>query len=443
MELSILPLLFLLAATLQAQSTNAQPSNVRGRRPQRGLEAETSPKNQATGFLLVDLDAQSASMSMAMMSEESTSEFVGATKSSKAPNDRGKQGKAGKGPDLQSRIEFSLDPWLPHEDKDDAAQRLAIPSLTQPFYDMVLDVRSTMSAVDLELIFSTNGNWMAGLMKLLDTKYFLENESVQDSYLITSSPPISIAQMESGLVKVGNILYKNAEPHLVAGPGKYLNNFEGRGYGNGARIPIIKTYGNVILKRKGDPKIQSFADLVHIEPGRFASSDPAEAGSYNNYRDSVYNIALNNPDMLGVSENAIADAAALQYRLFDEAGAATIGAPMHRSVPHTIATGQADAGLIFLHLAVVAMQENPGVFEAIYLAKDLDGSTDDPDILLIGQDPLEGNKVGTFFVLRTITDVSEAQETARENFILDLRSSDFTDILTEVGLLRPPGFVAI
>ena len=102
-----------------------------------------------------------------------------------------------------------------------------------------------------------------------------------------------------------------------------------------------------------------------------------------------------------------------------------------------IATGQADAGLFFLHLAVVAMQENPGVFEAIYLAKDRVGMTDDPSVLLQGQEPLEGNRAGTFFVAKTVTPVTDAQETARTNLIADLVSDEFTDILTQVGLLRP------
>jgi len=102
-----------------------------------------------------------------------------------------------------------------------------------------------------------------------------------------------------------------------------------------------------------------------------------------------------------------------------------------------VATGQADAGLFFLHLAVVAMQENPGVFEAIYLASDKVGSTDDPAVLLQGQVPLEGNKVGTFFVLRAATNVSADQEAAREAFMDDLQSLEFTEILAGVGLRRP------
>ena len=92
-------------------------------------------------------------------------------------------------------------------------------------------------------MFSTNGNWLSALMPLLDEHYFPANPSAKDSYLITTSPPIATAQMKSGLVKVGNILYRDAQPSLVVGPGGYLNGFEAEGFGMGSREPIIKTYG--------------------------------------------------------------------------------------------------------------------------------------------------------------------------------------------------------
>lgn len=63
-------------------------------------------------------------------------------------------------------LNWDLDPWMPEEDPEDNAQMLAIPSLTQPFYNSVVDVRATVSAKDVELIFSTNGNWQLALMKL-------------------------------------------------------------------------------------------------------------------------------------------------------------------------------------------------------------------------------------------------------------------------------------
>lgn len=75
---------------------------------------------------------------------------------------------------------------------------------------------------------------------------------------------------------------------------------------------------------------------------------------------------------------------------------------MHNSVPHFIATGNADAGLIFLHLAVAVMRNNPGVFSVVYLASDKVGETDDLDILAMRQAPLPGNSFGTFSFVHSL-----------------------------------------
>jgi len=273
---------------------------------------------------------------------------------------------------------------------------------------------------------------------LLGEVYFPANPSVQESNLLTTSPPISVAQMQTGRVKAGNILYVNAEPHVVVAPGRVLDTLEANGFLTGPRTNIIRTYGNVILKRRGDPRYRKFWDLRRVRPGRFASSDPAEGGSYNNYRNSVLNIALNNPRRPILKPDRIqAEAEALQEQLFDKEGVVTIGPPMHRSLPHVIATGEADDGLFFLHLAVTAMRENPGVFTAVYLADGMVGETDDPDVLAQGQVPLVGNQVPTFGLTRTVTPVNVTQSQARENFITALQSPEFTQILTEVGLRRP------
>mmetsp|Transcript_265 Transcript_265/g.420 ORF Transcript_265/g.420 Transcript_265/m.420 type:complete len:378 (+) Transcript_265:41-1174(+) len=336
-------------------------------------------------------------------------------------------------------LQYKLDSWLPDEDPNDPTQRMSIPTLTQPIYNSVLDVHATVSASDVELILTVNGNWQLALLKLLEEKYFVENESVKNSYLITTSPPISIHQMKSGLVKVGNVMYKDAQPHLMVAPPKELIPMEEANFTDGPRIPIIKTLGSVILKRKGDDRINSFWDLEHLEPGRFASSHPAEGGSFVNYRTSVKNIAESNPKSSATpGDEAKFEAQELVTHLFGEDGVTVgIGLPMHRSVPHMIATGQADAGLFLLHLAVFVMIDNPGVFEAVYLASDKVGSTDDPHVLAQGQVPMDGNQPSTFFAIRTTATVNPDQERARENLLSDLQSEAFTSILARVGLRRP------
>ncbi len=332
-------------------------------------------------------------------------------------------------------VRWAQDEWLPEE--TDSAQRLSIPSLTQRDYNTVLDVHSTLSAAGAELILSTNGNWHSALRRLLAEEYFPAHPTVAGSYLVTTSPPISKAQLQTGIVKVGNVVYSGAQPTVVVAPGAELNTLAASGFLTGARVNVIRTYGSVILRRRGDDKVDTFWDLRKIKAGRFASSDPAEGSSYTTYRDSLFNIALNNPRKANqTAAETAAEAEELRATLFDEAGVVTLGPPMHRSVPHSVATGDADVGLIFLHLAVTAMRENPGVFEAVYLASDHVGVTDDPDVLALGQTPLVGNAVGTFAVSRTTTPANAAQVTAREDFITALQSPAFTQILLATGLRR-------
>ena len=333
-------------------------------------------------------------------------------------------------------VDWAHDEWLPAEGTP--VQRLSIPSLTQTHYNEVLDVHSTLSAASAELILSTNGNWHSALRRLLAEQYFPAHPTVAGSYLVTTSPPISLAQLQTGRVKVGNVLYTQAQPHVVVAPGAELNGLQAAGYLSGPRVNIIRTYGSVLLRRRGDHKVETFWDLRKIKAGRFASSDPSEGGSYTNYRDSLYNIALNNPRKPDLTPAKVAEEAEeLQAQLFDDEGVVTLGPPMHRSVPHSIAAGDADVGLFFLHLAVAAMRENPGVFEAVYLAGDVTGVTDDPDVLAQGQTPLVGNAVGTFAVSRTNVPATAAQVTAREDLITALQSPAFTQILAESGLRRP------
>lgn len=333
-----------------------------------------------------------------------------------------------------SAVQWDLDPWLPTE--GNAAQRMTIPSLTQPFYNMVTDVHATMSAANVELILSTAGNYHSALRRILDEEYFPSHPSVQFSNLLTTSPPISLAQMQTGIAKVGNIMYVDAQPHLIVAPPPELNGMAA--YLSGSRINIIQSYGNVILKRRDNDRIKSFWDLRKVRPGEFASADPAEGGSYLNYKNSVLNIALNNPRAPGLPPELVtAEAHELQEQLFGGEGALTIGPPMHRSIPHLVASGEAEAGLFFLHLAVTAMRENPGVFSAVYLASDRVGETDDPDVLALGQMPLVGNQRGALALSRTITPTNAAQTAAREDLITALQSPEFTQILADTGLLRP------
>ena len=334
---------------------------------------------------------------------------------------------------VADQIQYPYDPWLPEE--GDAAQRLTIPSISQPFYDNVIDVRATVSAKDTSLILSTAGNWQFALRKLLADKVFVENPEIQESYLITTTPPISVPQLNKGLVKVGNILFTDAQPHNVIGPPPLMNGLANMGFipEDFTPVPICFNYGNVILKLVGTTFIETFADLATIAPGRFAS---ATVGAVTNYRNTIRNIAAMNPD-LPPSDMTPEE---LEAHLFDTNGVASIGPPMHQSISHMLITGQADAGLMFLELAVMIMEQNPGVFEAIYLDQDrpMGTSTTDPMELSMGQTPLMGNARALQLATITTVELTEEQMEARDAMMEALQSEELTSILEEVGMLRPP-----
>ncbi len=264
-------------------------------------------------------------------------------------------------------IDYPFDDWL--ETEGDAQQRLTIPSLSQPFYNTVIDVRATTSAKDTKLIVSTAGNWQFALRKLLSSVYFPENDPEQESYLVTTSPPISVPQLSKGIVKVGNVRYQDAQPHVVLVPPPFFCGPPPFNPGNcpliGALAPFIpedlrpfpvyRNYGNVIFKLKGNDQVKTFADLARLKPGRFAT---ATVGAITNYQNTIRGIFDQNPDLVQDICKGIETGDELVARLYAD-GVAAIGPPMHQSVPHVLVTGEGDAGLMFLELAVGIMRNNP------------------------------------------------------------------------------------
>lgn len=374
--------------------------------------------------------------------------FAEAGKKCKAPKEDKCDGPS-------TTIKYPYDKWLPDDtiltngEPLPPPLRNQIPSLSQPFYNNVIDVRAQVSAKDTALIVSTAGVWQFALTELLHEKYFEENPDVKESYLITTSPPISVPQLNKGQVKVGNIIFKDAQPHVAIGPQMLMNGLTNQGKIPAGFTPFefFVSPGNVILKLVGEKRIKSFPDLSKIKPGRFAS---ATFGAVGNYRASVAGIFPNFP--VDKYCNDVHTGADLVNLLFgsveNNENVAGIGYPMHQSIPHVLVTGQADAGLMFLPLAVGIMRNNPGVFEAIYLGTPLappgvvkKGATTDPEVLKLGQDPLPGNVQVTISATITTTPVDATQIAARDNFIAALKSSDLTTILANNGLLRPPGFI--
>ena len=94
-----------------------------------------------------------------------------------------------------------------------------------------------------------------------------------------------------------------------------------------------------------------------------------------------------------------------------------------------MAFGEADAGIMFFHLARFAVDSFPDQFEIVPLG----GTAENPD-------PLPGNRIGRLFAIRINGDWNPTQFAAQEELIDSFLSPEFTAILLQFGLVRPDGF---
>lgn len=326
------------------------------------------------------------------------------------------------------------------------------PDLTEPTSNRLWDFHGSID--DCDMVLSTAGNYHMALRDLWFDVYLPSFEAAQGQALrnwyYTTSPPISAPQAVNSTLTIAN-LTANCLPQIAVGPGGLMNTLEsltftdGRPVTIGPRIRIIQNQGNVILVKRGNPEnIQSVWDLDRV---RLVLSNPdTEPGSFGNYSGSIFNIAA--------AQRGTEAATRLFNRIFNEnnqhirrnddddddfddddddddrRGAWLAGARIHhREVPWSVAFGEADAGIMFFHLARFAVDSFPDQFEIVPLG----GTAENPD-------PLPGNRIGRLFAIRINGDWNPTQFAAQEELIDSFLSPEFTAILLQFGLVRPDGF---
>ena len=271
-----------------------------------------------------------------------------------------------------------------------------------------------------DIALSTSGNYHMALRDLWYDFYLPAMKAAGyplNTWLYTTSPPISPLQITNKRVTVGNVRSRCA-PQVVVGPGSIMDEVIALGVADGAPVPVIRNRGNVLLVRAGNPKnIQSIWDLERADV-RVATPNPnQEPGSFGNYSNSIYNIAVNdsNPNSSNADNlfNAIFNSTVV--------GKWVSGRRIHhREVPWLIARNHADVAPIFYHLAVYAKLTFPGKFDIVPLG----GTVDMPQ-------PLPGNRVGTLFALKITGDWNAKQLAARDMLVQHFQSQEFGLILSK------------
>ncbi|NNG05745.1 MAG: solute-binding protein [Inquilinus sp.] len=332
----------------------------------------------------------------------------------------------------------------------------AVPDLTEPTSNRLWDFHASID--DCDMVLSTAGNYHMALRDLWFDHYlpsfsWSDHDGDDDNdgrdwrrgglrnWYYTTSPPISAQQTVNGTLTIAN-LTANCLPQIAVGPGGLMNTLQSLQFADGTwvtkgdRIPIIRNQGNVILVKRGNPEnIRSVWDLARVN--LVTSSPTTEPGSFGNYSGSIYNIAAaqRGPEAAARLFNEIFNNNDVRHGDDDDRRGRGRGLWLagerihHREVPWSIAYGQADAGLMFYHLAKFAVDSFPHLFEIVPLG----GTVDSPD-------PVAGNRVGTLFAIRINGDWNRRQYAAQEALIDDFLSPEFTVILNQYGLVRPPGF---
>ena len=292
------------------------------------------------------------------------------------------------------------------------------------------------SADDWDLLVSTSGNFYRFLNVFFRQTYLPANPAVETGqWGYSTSPPVSIAQLENdGRLTFGNMEIRGL-PMVVMGPKSIMNAVKNGGYNDGEPKKILSNFGNVLLVRKGNPKnIEEIWDLGR-ENIRVVTSNPdTESGSFNNYSTSIFHIAFREVE---AETNDINEANRQATRLYNQIFNPNnnqrrqkwvVGDRIHhRDLPQALANGEADVGIIFYHLAQTAIEAHPDLFEIIPLG----GTVEDPQ-------PVLGNRVATMQTIRISGNWTDQQIVNRDNFFFGITDSAANATQLEQFWLREP-----
>ena len=292
------------------------------------------------------------------------------------------------------------------------------------------------SADDWDLLVSTSGNFYRFLNVFFRQTYLPENPVVNNGqWGYSTSPPVSIPQLENGgRLTIGNMEIRG-NPMVVMGPKPIMNAVIKGGYNDGEPAKMLSNFGNVLLVRAGNPKkISEIWDLGRDDV-RVVTSNPAnEAGSFDNYRSSIFHIAFREVEAeTGDINAANKEASQLFNQVFNPVNNSkrqkwVVGDRIHhRDLPQALADGDADVGIIFYHLAQTAIEAHPGLFEIVPLG----GTVENPQ-------PLPGNRVATMQAIRIDGNWTRQQIINRDNFFFGITDpASNSDKLKQFWLREP------
>lgn len=223
---------------------------------------------------------------------------------------------------------------------------------SQPSSNIVLDFHG--DPLKAQLVVFSDGNHHMALLPAL--KAFRQaHPGVGDIFYATTPPAPILSLLKAGTLRLGN-LSLSIRPHLFISPPHVMDRLQVEGYVTSHQL-LARNRGSVLLIRGGNPKaIRGVEDLMREDVKLFISNPDTESVSYRGYRQTLEGMA----GRLGVDQDTFCDS------VF---GSTVVWGQRihHREAPESIAAGQADAAIVYYHLALRYARIFPDLFDFIPL----------------------------------------------------------------------------
>jgi ABC-type molybdate transport system substrate-binding protein len=230
----------------------------------------------------------------------------------------------------------------------------------QPQCNLVLDFHG--DPLKAKLVVFSDGNHHMALLPSLKA-FYAANPELDDIFYATTPPGPLVAMMKAGGLHLGNLTL-SITPHVFISPPHVLELLQSYGFVRSYMF-MARNQGSVLLIQHGNPKgITGIQDLMRPDVRLFISHPDTESVSHQGYRKTLESMAVHQ----GISawdfiEEVFGRTQVKGKRIH------------HREAPEAVASGSADAAIVYYHLAIYYNRIFPETFAIIPLG----GTVDHPE----------------------------------------------------------------